>query len=277
VNSVADQPRLPDRYRLYIDESGDHTYKLLADPSHRYLALLGVWFRQKDHYNSFADDLEKLKRDIFGPRPDKPVILHRSDIIGRKGPFGILRNGDLQGRFDAGLLEIVGRQQFTMVCVVIDKMRIPKEFHDGFNPYHRSLAALMDQYIDWLHLHDGVGDVMAEGRGKVEDNLLKEEYHRGFEGVSQAVGIENQLFPAGARPMPLTSRDIKIQPKSANIAGLQLADLLAHPAKQACLIENGLIPETGDSFGRRLYAAAKGHFLVGGLAGAPEGYGKILI
>jgi len=46
------------RYRLYIDESGDHTYNLLDDPSHRYLALLGVWFRLPDDYQDFADDLE---------------------------------------------------------------------------------------------------------------------------------------------------------------------------------------------------------------------------
>ena len=30
----------PRRYRLYIDESGDHTYNLLDEPEHRFLALL---------------------------------------------------------------------------------------------------------------------------------------------------------------------------------------------------------------------------------------------
>ena len=73
------------RYRLYIDESGDHTYKLLDDLSHRYLSLLGVWFRQVDHYTTFAEDLDRFKREVFGPRPDAPVVLHRSDIINRKG------------------------------------------------------------------------------------------------------------------------------------------------------------------------------------------------
>ena len=113
------QPRV--RYRLYLDESGDHTYNLLDDPAHRYLALLGVWFRQPDHYTAFADDLERFKRDIFGPRPDRPVVLHRSDIINRKGPFGLLREAGVRERFDAGLLEVIGRAAFKMVCVVIDK------------------------------------------------------------------------------------------------------------------------------------------------------------
>lgn len=275
---MGDQQRQQqDRYRLYIDESGDHTYKLLDDPSHRYLALLGVWFRVNDHYTTFADDLEKFKRDIFGPRPDKPVVLHRSDIINRKGPFGLLCRPETQVRFDAGLLEVVARAQFKMVCVIIDKKRVPAEFHDGFNPYHRSLAALMDRYFDWLYLNNSVGDVMAESRGGFEDRLLKEEYHRGYEAANRTIDMENQIFQYEIRKMPLTSKDLKIQPKVANIAGLQLADLLAHPVKQACLAEKGLIPEPGESFGRRLCVAARSKFNVSDLTGAVDLYGKILL
>lgn len=110
----------PARYRLFIDESGDHTYKLLDDPSHRYLALLGAWFQQDPYYIDFMDDLEKFKRDIFGPRPE-PIILHRSEIINRKGPFGILCNKNVRVRFDTGLLEVISRTRFKMVCVIIDK------------------------------------------------------------------------------------------------------------------------------------------------------------
>jgi hypothetical protein len=109
------------RYRIYIDESGDHTYNLLNDPAHRYLALLGVWFRQHDAYAVFADDLERFKRSIFGHRPDKPVILHRSAILNLKGPFGILQDPEIHAKFDAGLLEVVRRAQFTMICVIINK------------------------------------------------------------------------------------------------------------------------------------------------------------
>ena len=112
-------PDIPHRYRLYIDESGDHTYKLLDDPSRRYLALLGVWFRLADAYTAFADDLERFKREIFGPRPDKPVVIHRSTIINRRGAFGILANPEIRMRFDTELLEVIRRGQFKIVCVVI--------------------------------------------------------------------------------------------------------------------------------------------------------------
>ena len=48
-------------YRLYIDESGDHTYKDLEYVSHRYLGLLGCIFERANDYQKAADELKKLK------------------------------------------------------------------------------------------------------------------------------------------------------------------------------------------------------------------------
>jgi hypothetical protein len=263
---VAPRPR----YRLYIDESGDHTYKLLDDPSHRYLALLGIWFKQGEPYVQFADDLERFKRDLFGPRPDKPVILHRSDIINRKGAFGSLCQPDLRKRFDDELLEIVRRASFKMVCVVIDKQAHLKNYRSPFHPYHYCLAALLDRYSEWLNYKNVLGDVMAESRGREEDMQLKEAYTRVYESGTLTLGHEHHQ-------RALTSKEIKIQPKHKNIAGLQLADILAHPVKQACLIENKLVPDTGDVFGKQVYEEAKGRFNVDEFRGQVAGYGKVFL
>jgi hypothetical protein len=89
--------------------------------------------------------------------------------------------------------------------------------------------------------------------------------------------MENQIFKYETRQMPLTSKDLKIQPKVANIAGLQLADLLAHPVKQVCLAEKWLVQEPGRSFGQRLYAVAQTKFNVSDLNGTVDLYGKILL
>ena len=50
-----------ERYRLYIDESGDHMFKKLAEPSHRFLCLIGSLFRGRE-YKRFHDQLEQLKQ-----------------------------------------------------------------------------------------------------------------------------------------------------------------------------------------------------------------------
>jgi len=73
----------------------------------------------------------------------------------------------------------------------------------------------------------------------------------------------------------LTSKDVKLKPKTANIAGLQLADILAHPVKQALLVEKGMIPEPGENFGKLIYAGAKGKFNQNVWRGKVAGYGKV--
>jgi len=258
----------PQRYRIYIDESGDHTYNLLDDPSHRFLALLGVWFRQVDAYVAFADHLERLKRDIFGPRPDRPVVLHRSEIVNRKGAFGVLCDPDVQDRFNAGLLEIITQARFIITCVVINKQKHLDRYASPFHPYHYCLAALLDRYSGWLGYKNAIGDVMAESRGREEDLQLKQAYKRVYESGTL-------MFSREHHQRALTSRDIKLQPKRANIAGLQLADILAHPVKQALLVEMGEIPDPGVNFGKRIYSLAQAKFNQNYGSGKVEGYGKV--
>jgi len=257
----------PPRYRLYIDESGDHAYNLLDELPHRYLALLGVWFRQEDDYINFADNLERFKRDIFGPRPDKPVILHRSEIINRKGPFGILCNPDIRMKFNSGLLDIISQARFYMVCVLIDKKKHLDKYASPFHPYHYCLAAMLDRFSGWLNYKNVIGDVMAESRGREEDLQLKQAYRRVYESGTL-------MFDYVHHQRVLTSREIKIRPKISNIAGLQLADILAHPVKQTMLIEKNVSDTIGE-FGSRIYSFVKSKFNCNILTEQVNGYGKI--
>ena len=263
-NSLFKKPR----YRLYIDESGDHTYNLLDDPSHRYLALLGVWFRQADDYVAFADDLERFKRAIFGPRPDRPVVLHRSDIMNRKGCFGALCNPQVRKRFDAGLLEVINKARFKMVCVIIDKQTHITRYASPFHPYHYCLAAMLDRYSGWLNYKNCVGDVIAESRGREEDMQLEQAYQRVYESGTL-------MFSHEHHQKALTSKDIKMKSKIANIAGLQVADILAHPVKQALLFEKDKIADPCETFGRQIYEVVEAKFNVNAWTSQVEGYGKV--
>jgi hypothetical protein len=59
----------------------------------------------------------------------------------------------------------------------------------------------------------------------------------------------------------------------ANIAGLQLADVLAYPVRQAVLLEKRLISDPGDVFGKKVYEAARPKFNCQEWTGQVEGYG----
>lgn len=264
--SQSADPR-PDRYRLYIDESGDHAYRLLEMSSHRYLALLGVWFRQDDEYVAFVDNLDRFKRDIFGPHPDDPIVLHRKEIINKEGPFGILCDPEMQRRFDSGLREVIDNARFCVICVVIDKKKHVDKYSSPFHPYHYCLAAMLDRYSGWLNYKNAVGDVMAESRGGEEDLQLKQAYRRVYESGTL-------MFNHMHHQRVLTSRDIKLKPKSLNIAGLQLADILAYPAKQQMLYEKQICLSRG-AFGTLLYEMIEPKFNCKHPSGVIDGYGKV--
>ncbi len=87
--SSLEQPVRVDRtrHRLYIDESGDHTFHLADNDNHRHLGLLGIWFDTGLPYKAFAQALNDLKADIFGWHPDDPPIcpLRREVVAERRG------------------------------------------------------------------------------------------------------------------------------------------------------------------------------------------------
>jgi hypothetical protein len=91
---------------------------------------------------------------------------------------------------------------------------------------------LLERYVYFLNRKSARGDVLAESRGGKEDRWLKDAYARLWEKGTQFVTAD-QFQRA------LTSRQLKVKQKANNIAGLQLADLVAHPSRNEILSENG--------------------------------------
>lgn len=257
------------RYRLYVDESGDHTFTLADDPNHRYLGLLGIWFDAGEPYRSFAQELSCLKSSIFDRHPDEPpVCLHRKDIVHRKGVFRRLSDPDLDERFCTGLVEVVERAHFHMACVVIDKAaHRTKTYRELFHPYHYCLAALLERYAGWLGMKREQGDVLAESRGRAEDQELLLAY--------ESTLRQGTRFFSGERfRAALTSGKVKLKKKEHAIPGLELADLLAYPFKREMIAEREGEPVPQD-FGARLMKAARPKMNCQFSTGRVPGYGKV--
>ena len=73
-----------------------------------------------------------------------------------------------------------------------------------------------------------MGDVLAESRGGKEDLRLKHSFERVF--IEGSDWVPPELIQAH-----LTSRQLKAKPKANNIAGLQLADIVAYPSYRVAL------------------------------------------
>jgi hypothetical protein len=261
--------KFEDRYRLYLDESGDHVFRETEELAHRYLCLLGCWFRNLD-YLKFHEALEGFKSAYLPHHPDDPVILHREDMINARKAFKNLRDDAVRAKFDNELLRIIEAAEFKVVAVVIDKQELRRAYGtDAAHPYHLGLGFLLQRFAGYLNHINRVGDILGESRGGREDRLLKESYSRVFErGV--------WMTRSDAFQSALTSGELKLKPKSANIAGLQLADLLGHPVKQWMLNHFGYVTEDLAPFAQRLMGVIEGKFNRHLYDQRLEGYGAVL-
>jgi len=258
-----------DRFRLYLDESGDHVFRDLDDPAHRFLCLLGCWFRNPD-YLRFHDALDALKAQFLPHHPDEPVVLHRDDMINARKAFKCLRDPAVRAAFDAHLMQAIGDAEFRVVAVVIDKQMLWQQYAEAAaHPYHLGLGFLLQRFAGYLNHVNRIGDVMGESRGGVEDRLLKESYQRVYERGVWMTGAH--VFQSA-----LSSCELKLKPKSANIAGLQLADLLGHPVKQWVLRRYEMASTELAPFAQQLMAVVEPKLNRHLYKGHIDGYGVVL-
>ena len=144
--------------RLYLDESGDHTYRALDSLASRYLALVGCFFEQNHYRENFQPSLEELKRQMFNNDPDDPVIFHREDIINACGHFRILLADDVREAFNVQLLDLIRAAQFKIIGVVLDKKAHLERYGKAAgHPYHYCLTVLLERYGGDLHLTRQMG------------------------------------------------------------------------------------------------------------------------
>lgn len=217
------------KYRLYIDEVGNSDLGASNDLNHRYLSLTGIILELDYVQATVFPSIEDLKQRYFGSHPDDPIILHRKELVNKKPPFNSLQDPKIEQAFNGELMQLVDALDYIVLTVVIDKLEHQTRYQVWrFDPYHYCLMILVERYVLWLDSKQACGDVMAESRGGKEDRRLKDSFERVYEKGTDYIQPDKLAAC-------LTSRQLKVKPKSNNIAGLQLADLIAHPSFRATL------------------------------------------
>ena len=258
-------------YRIYIDETGNHDMNHVDDPNERFLALTGVILESNYYSSTLRPEMEKIKDVFFQNDPDEPVVFHRKEMVNYRSPFTVLRNKEIEKHFNKVLLEALERWKYLVVTVVLDKKAHRDKYKVWhYHPYHYCLEVLLERFVLFLYGGHHHGDVLVESRGGKEDEKLKDSYNRLYE-----VGTDN--IPVERWQSHLTSHELKLKPKSANIAGLQLADLLAHPSKREILRANNLINDDRDIFGDQICAILQKSKYRRSSKGKIPGYGTVLL
>lgn len=258
------------KYRIYIDETGNPDLISSENLNHRFLSLTGVIFDLEYVKDILHPEMESLKSKFFNSHPDEPVIFHRKEMVNHKHPFEVLRDPEINRKFNEELLQKLSDWEYLLITVLIDK----KEHDDlyrtwKYDPYHYCLAILMERYIAFLEAVNSIGDVMAESRGGKEDRRLKDSFER-------LCNSGTDFIEALRFQKCFSSRQLKVKPKNNNIDGLQIADILAHPSRRDILFRYSLQEKSTETFGDRIveviqkkYFTKKGKLLGYGIKKLP--------
>jgi len=201
-----------------LDESGDHGLKHF-DPNYPVFVLAAVLLR-----DPALGQLEKtfsgLKQVYFG---NGDIIFHEREIRKREGPFGELEK-DKYVRFVEDLTHTIDQLDFQVIAVIIDKRRLVTRYVRPDNPYEIALGFVIERIaMEVRECYDGELPLILEGRGRREDRSLLRvfrDFREGRHPLSKPLRYGGEV---------LKCMRLKFRDKRENIAGLQLADLVARP------------------------------------------------
>lgn len=119
--------------------------------------------------------------------------------------------------------------------VVIDKQAQFNTYGTAArNPYAYCLRVLLNRIRGYLFLLNATADVVAESRGHREDKQLNREYEE-FQLIGDQYRTAGEVQATYPGPLQFWRKD-------HNIAGLQIADLLAYPQRME-IVEGAGLPK----------------------------------
>ncbi len=207
-------------WMVFFDESGDALLTGI-DPHFPILNLTAVAIRLSDYWDHVVPGVSQFKHRHFNT--DR-VVLHASSIRRRTGAFQRLADPKRYSAFMADLVKTLERLPFQVISATIDKEILITRYKRPHDPYDLAMQFCLERVCRWLH-DTGQSrkqtQLVFESRGKRPDRQA-----RAFvEGLCHQTPALGRTAP----PFALTPFEPLFIPKRANVAGLQLADLLAHP------------------------------------------------
>ena len=204
-------------YINFLDESGDHDLSNIDD-NFPVFCLAGCIFESRYYREVARPRLDELKLQFWG---HTSVILHSRDIRKWQGDFSFLSDEVKRAEFYCALDTLIAELEFTIIAIVILKQEHLRRYgENAWHPYHWALKLTMERFEKWLRRKGAKGRLYAESRGRQPDRLLKRRFDE---------------LKAASRPSFSRITNLWMEKKQANIAGLQIADLIAYPIAKKVL------------------------------------------
>jgi hypothetical protein len=206
---------------LYIDETGDHSLSKI-DSSYPIFVLTGIIADESYHEGTLTQLLDEFKTKHFGTAD---IILHNKEMTHPQSANSQLymkfMDTNFRRQFYKDFEYLLDRLDISIVaCVIMKSQQFAKYGLEAKDPYLLSFDNLINLLVFDLK-GDQTGKVVAESRNSILDNQLEISYLSSrIEGTNKLQASEIKLKLEGS---------ISLRKKSDNIAGLQLADMVASP------------------------------------------------
>lgn len=203
-------------YLVFVDESGDHSLTSI-NLYYPVFVLAFVIIKKTDYIQQVCRNLQEFKMRHWG---HDEIVLHEHEIRKPRDDFSFLLIRPRRERFQTELTALMQELPATIVSVIIDKHSFSarhKEAQPGM-VYDFAMETGMNAVFQFLTTQGQSArrtPIVVECRGRKEDKELELTFRRFCDATN--------LQP---RSLPL---DLVMVPKTANSAGLQLADLVARP------------------------------------------------
>ncbi|MCF8260124.1 MAG: DUF3800 domain-containing protein [Melioribacteraceae bacterium] len=206
-------------YYLFIDESGDHGL-INIDSSFPVFVLAGVLISESQ-YVVLVESFQRLKKNFWD---DKKVILHSRDIRKCEKEFSVLFDLEFKKQFYGQLNRIIKDHNYSIISSAILKENYVSKYGKLLDDvYEISLSFLIERsifFLDDLEKKSNKLNIIIERRGKKEDAKLKSHF---INLIQRGTGFVSDIR------IKSYSTTVNFKRKDEDIAGLQLADLIAYP------------------------------------------------
>lgn len=202
---------------LFLDESGDHSLDKI-DRQYPMFVLAGCVLKESYHNRIAQKKVDDFKKQLFG---SSKIILHTSDIARNRAGFEKLKETEFRDHFYNELNELMRNLEYTVIACAIKKdEHLEKYGLAAVDPYMLSLDCVVERFVFMLREQRQNGVIIAESRNDVLDNQLELAF------LNLKI---SGTFYVGASEIKHRITNLVIRGKDENIAGLQIADLVASP------------------------------------------------
>lgn len=200
---------------MFLDESGDHSLDKI-DNSYPMFILAGCIF-DLDYYSKIAEPkINELKIKHFGKID---IILRSYDIRKQKKDFSCLVDKRKRETFYNDLDILVKSLDFKIIAAAINKSNFKNKYNSPDNPYNLCLQFILERSVMFLGRSGNTLIFRIESRETHNDKKLAEVYEK--------FRLNNNFFKKEEIQSKLI--DLSFNQKIQNIAGHQIADLIAYP------------------------------------------------